>query len=228
MIENSKAQQRNERLKAIIERTHIDSTYLYRSEDLAEDKIRFLAQNCEKVLDVGKSSRKRFAYFKPGQVLTLDINKYENYPDIVDDLCDLETNLLNRFDGIICLAVLEHVYDPLTATHNLYLMLSPGGYVFAFVPFLYRYHAGTDLQYQDFFRYTRDGVAYLFRDFAEVSIYPCRGSYSTIFNLVGSWKSVVEKRLGQGVNKRIDQIGNFFHKRSNELQTSGYFIWARK
>lgn len=161
-------------------------------------------------------------------MLTLDINQFDGYPDIVDDLCDLQTDLKDQFDGIVCLAVLEHVYDPQAAARNLYDMLKPGGYCFAYVPFLYRYHAPADLNYQDYFRYTRDGVAYLFRDFSAVSLYPSRGSYSTMFNLVGFWKHRVERRFGQRINKGIDRLGNLIHKRSNELQASGYFIWAQK
>lgn len=221
-------QETNDTLRAIIQRAKIDSTYLYTSDDLAEEKIRFLAANAEKILDVGKSSRERFAYFHHGQALTLDINRFEDYPDIVDDLCHPEHDFTEAFDGIICLAVIEHVYDPRAAVGNLYTMLKPGSYCFAYVPFLYRYHAPVDLKYQDFFRYTRDGVAYLFRDFSEVTIYPSRGGYSTILNLLGPWKSHVERRFGQGINRRIDQLGNFIHKRSNQLQASGYFIWARK
>lgn len=225
---STRTQQRGDDLRAIVRRAKINSDYLYRPDDLAEEKIQFLAHTCQKVLDVGKSSRNRFTYFKPEQALTLDINQFDDYPDIVDDLCDLEHDLTGAFDGIVCLAVLEHVYDPQAATKNLYIMLKPGGYCFAYVPFLYRYHAPTDLNYQDFFRYSRDGVAYLFRDFSDVTLYPCRGGYSTILNLLGFWKGKIERRFGQGINRRIDQFGNLIHKRSSELQASGYFIWAVK
>lgn len=228
MQDNSTLRQRNEALKALIHRTQLNTDYLYRSDELAEEKIRFLAQNCDKVLDVGKSSRQRFAYFRKEQVVTLDINQFDDYPNILADLCALDSDLMNQFNGVVCLAVLEHVYDPGAAVKNLCGVLKPGGYCFAYVPFLYRYHAPSDLVYQDFYRYTRDGVAYLFRDFSQVILYPSRGGYSTIFNLVGFWKNRVEKTFGQGVNRRIDQIGNWFHKRSNSLQASGYFIWAVK
>ena len=221
-------QQTNDTLRAIIQRTKIDSNYLYRSDDLAEEKIRWLADHCEKVLDVGKSSRQRYAYFRPEQALTLDINQFDDYPDIVDDLCRLQHDLTAQFDGIVCLAVIEHVYNPQAAVDNLYAMLKTGGCCFAYVPFLYRYHAPPDLKYQDFFRYTRDGVAYLFRNFSEVTVYPSRGGYSTIFNLLGFWKGQVERRFGQSLNRRVDQLGNLIHKRSNELQASGYFLWAVK
>ena len=220
--------QTSDTLRAIIQRTQIDSSYLYRSDALLEEKIRFMASHCDKVLDVGKSSRQRYAYFGAQQALTLDINQFEGYPDIVDDLCHLEHDLSGQFNGIVCLAVIEHVYDPLAAVGNLEAMLKPGGYCLAYVPFLYRYHAPTDLKYQDFFRYSRDGVAYLFRNFSEVTVYPYRGSYSTIFNLLGFWKDQVERRFGQGINRRIDQLGNLVHKRSNVLQASGYYIWAVK
>lgn len=227
-MQQSTSQMTNDTLRAIIQRTKIDSDYLYRSDELAEEKVRWLAETREKVLDVGKSSRARFDYFRPDQVLTLDINQFDDYPDIIDDLCSLQHDLTAHFDGIVCLAVIEHVYDPQAAVNNLYTMLKPGGCCFAYVPFLYRYHAPPDLKYQDFYRYTRDGVAYLFRGFSEVTVYPSRGGYSTIFNLVSVWKSQVERRFGQSINRRIDQLGSLFHKRSNELQASGYFIWAVK
>src|SRR5262249_46728780 len=153
-------------------------------EELLDEKIQFLADHCKKVLDVGKSSRERFSYFHPGQITTLDINQFDDYPDIIDDLCDIRHVPASSVDGIICLAVLEHVYDPMSAAKNLYKMLQPGGYCLAYVPFLYRYHAGKDLVYQDYFRYTRDGVAYLFREFSDVTLYPCRGRLSTMFNLI--------------------------------------------
>lgn len=222
------SQQTSDTLRAIIQRTKVDSGYLYRSDELAEEKIRLLAARCDSVLDVGKSSRARYAYFRPEQAQTLDINRFDDYPDIVDDLCSLQHDLTGQFDGIVCLAVIEHVYAPHQAVDNLYAMLKPGGMCFAYVPFLYRYHAPTDLKYQDFFRYTRDGVAYLFRSFSDVTLYPSRGGYSTIFNLLGFWKGQVERRFGQGINRRIDQLGNLVHKRSDELQASGYFIWAVK
>ncbi len=223
------AQQKNEELRNIITRAKIDPLYTYRADDLIESKIRFMAANCQAVLDVGKSSRHRYSYFQSGQIKTLYINRYDDYPDIVDDLCDLHHVAPESFDGIICMAVLEHVYDPQQAVKNLYSLLKPGGYCLAYVPFLYRYHAPHDLYYQDYFRYTRDGIAYLFRDFSEVTLYPCRGRYSTMFNLMDFWKYRVEKIFRQALNKTIDRIGGLLPKSyPPELQASGYHIWTVK
>jgi SAM-dependent methyltransferase len=207
----------------------VNDSYIYRSDELAEEKIRFLAQQCSKVLDIGKSSRRRYDYFQPTQIVTLDINQYDDYPDILDDICNTQHIAPASFDGLICLAVLEHVYNPLSAVTNMHAALKEGGYCFAYVPFLYRYHAASDLSYQDFFRYTRDGIAYLFRDFSEVTVYPSRGRVSTMLNLLDFWKYRVEKRFGHRVNKVLDNtIGRLIAGRTPELQASGYHVWAVK
>ena len=58
----------------------------------------------------------------------------------------------HNYDKIICLAVLEHVYDPFKAIENLRSMLKENGIIYGFVPYLYKYHAPMDLKYQDYFR----------------------------------------------------------------------------
>ena len=49
----------------------------------------------------------------------ININDFGNYPDIVCDICDdnLE-ELYSKYDKIICIAVLEHVYNPFNAVKN--------------------------------------------------------------------------------------------------------------
>lgn len=59
-----------------------------------------------KVLDIGKSMRKEFKKIKCKEIKTLDINIFENYPDIQMDLSEEieieKTELYERFDVIIC------------------------------------------------------------------------------------------------------------------------------
>lgn len=224
-----KCQETNEKLKAIIEHAKIDAGYVYRSDELLDEKVHYLAQHCQQVLDVGKSSRHRYTYFKKMQIVTLDINQFDSYPDVIDDICDLHTVLPSSFDAVICMAVLEHVYNPHLAVQNLYSILRMGGYCLLYVPFLYRYHAPNSLVFQEYFHFTRDGIAYLLRDFSEVTIYPCRGPYSTIFNLWSPWKGHFEKKFGQKLNKLIDKVGTLLYRQDvSSLQASGYFVWAVK
>ena len=220
---------KNNRLIQMIRKAEICWDYIYRTDVLQKEKIGFLARKCEKVIDFGKSSREHYALFRRDQAITVDINQGDDYPDIIDDLCDISSLPPMSADGIVCLAVLEHVYDPFRATDNLHMLLKEGGYCFAYVPFLYRYHAAKDLCYQDYFRYTRDGTALLFKNFSKVTIYPVRGTYSTIANIWQPWKYRVEKIFGQRLNKWIDRIGTAIsNSQNNNLQASGFYIWAEK
>ncbi|MHA1270838.1 MAG: class I SAM-dependent methyltransferase [Candidatus Helarchaeota archaeon] len=209
----------------ICKKVKINTKYQYDLESLYNLKMNFLKHQCEKILDVGKGSRKWFKIFTPDQIITLDINKYEGYPDILDDICNLKFLKPETFDAVICNSVLEHVYSPDLAVKNIYNILKKNGYIFGFVPFLWRYHAPDDLKYQDFYRFSKDGIAFLFRDFNSITLYPFRGKYSTILNLHQSWKYYIEKIFGQKINYIIDKL---FGNRNELKQVSGYVIWAIK
>jgi len=214
-----------EELRKICRKIKINTNYQYDTDVLIRRKMVFLAQNAKKILDIGKSSREWYDHFSTDQIITLDVNQYGDYPDILDDICNLQKIQGSIFDGIICMSILEHVYSPESAVNNIFSILKDGGYVFSFIPFLYRYHAPDDLKYQDFYRFSKDGIAYLFRNFSNVILYPVRGKYSTIMNINAIWKFVIEKKFGEKLNKLIDRIfGN-----SNEKENvSGFYIWAKK
>lgn len=216
---------RNESLKRIIQRAKIDTSCCYDTERLLDEKIGEMARKCAQVLDFGKSSRERFALFAPGQIETADINQFEGYPDYLCDICDRATLPAKVYDGIICNAVLEHVYDPFSAVANLHALLKDGGTCLCYVPYLYRYHAPDDLIYQDYYRYSRDGIAWLFRDFSDLTLYSVRGRTSTALNNTFKfWKRSIEPRF-PGANRLVDRLFGGAH---DPLQTSGYIIWAVK
>jgi len=186
------------KLKKLIFNLNIDEKYLksdlnFRNEII--DKIK----NNMRVLDIGKSMRGEFQKIKCKEIKTLDINIFENYPDIQFDLSEEieieKTELYERFDVIICLAILEHVYNPFIAIQNIKKMLTHNGIIFGYVPFLYHYHAPQDLYFQDYYRYSKDGLAYLLKDFKDVKIYPVRGRLSSAMHILfGSiWKKTFEK-----------------------------------
>lgn len=222
------AQQTNKTLIQLIQACKVDTGYLYEPDRLLDEKIGHLAHHCPRVLDFGKSSRHRYALFADGQIITSDINQFDGYPDVIDDICNIQNLQWGSYDGIICLAVLEHVYAPHLAVDNLHRLLTDDGICFAYVPYLYRYHAPRDLVFQDYFRFSRDAIVYLFRDFSDVTIFPIRGRYSTILNMFTFWKHKVEKRLGFRVNRFVDRLFAFGGRPDEVTQASGYFIWAKK
>ena len=129
-----------------------------------------------------------------------------SYPDIVCDICSDLTSLENKYDKIICIAILEHVYDPFRAVSNLKMMLKNGGKIFGMVPYLYHYHAPQDLKFQDYFRFSKDALAYLFKDFSEVELYPIRGRISSFHMMfAGRWKNYMEKT---NINILLDKLSS--------------------
>jgi SAM-dependent methyltransferase len=130
-----------------------------------------------------------------------------------------------RYDAVIALAIIEHVYDPPAVVANFRRALKPGGKLFLYVPWMWRYHAPRNLMFQDYQRLSRDGIAYLLRDFDSVTLYPLRGKYSAILNMLKFWKSSVERRFGGRINRLADARASDWR---NTVQTSGFFAEARK
>lgn len=181
------------------------------------------------VLDVGQSSRARFSLFERQKIETMDINPGCPPADIIDDICAPSRLEYGRYDGIVCLSVLEHVYDPFAAIEQVHRLLQPGGYLLLHLPFLFRYHAPKDLEFTDGYRFSRDGIAWLLRDFRDVRLYSIRGPYSSIFNLHRFWKKRIEAHFGTGPARWLDKVGlRLFGRPNSDLQVSGYYAWARK
>lgn len=212
-----------------IRRVTVDHRFAYDNDGLLNDKLGFMAENCKRVLDVGQSTRTKIALFEPHQIETMDVNTGDPPPDIIDDICAPSRLQYDCYDGIVCLSVLEHVYDPFAAIQEIYQLLQSDGYLLLHLPFLFRYHAPQDLQFTDCYRFSRDGMAWLLRDFSEVSLYSVRGPWSSVFNLHKFWKKRVERHFGMGPARCLDWVGAKLSSRpTSELQVSGYFAWARK
>jgi len=58
------------------------------------------------------------------------------HPDIIGDIHNLPFENESK-EAIFCLAVLEHVRNPLKAMEELHRVLQPGGTLLVYVPFLY-------------------------------------------------------------------------------------------
>ena len=162
---------------------------------------------------------------KSKSIITLDVNEFKDYPDIVFDLCDeLPENLNGKFDKIICIAILEHVYNPFKAVGNLKKMLKENGTIYGYVPYLYKYHAPNDLMFQDYFRFSKDALSYLFKDFHSIELFPVRGRISTPLNIMfaGRWKKYAEKT---SINILLDK---FVSDEKNTKQCSGFNFIIKK
>jgi 2-polyprenyl-3-methyl-5-hydroxy-6-metoxy-1,4-benzoquinol methylase len=219
----------NARLQEITRRARVDLRYLH--DDRSRQHIIEATRDSARILDVGAGMRDHLGGFGD-RVETLDINDIDaegenlTRPDILGDVCQPFPDWMEaRYDTVIGLAILEHVYDPPAAVANFRRALKPGGKLFLYVPWMWRYHAPRNLVFQDYQRLSRDGMAYLLHDFDAVTLYPLRGKYSAIFNMLKFWKSQVERRFGTHINRLVDARASEWR---NTIQTSGFFAEAVK
>jgi len=184
-----------------------------------ERKIKEIAKE-KNILDIGggfrfqKGLKKYQRFFKKSNYQVLD-NEPSYQPDILGDVCRMPL-LAKSVDAVICKAVLEHVTEPQKAAKEIYRVLKKGGKCFVYVPFLYPYHAHQGV-YKDYYRYTEDGIKYLFRKFNSIEICPVRGNLETVLNLTPL------RRL-----KILIPVIRFFDRFFSGKQTSGYNIFLIK
>jgi SAM-dependent methyltransferase len=82
----------------------------------------------------------------------------------VVDVTDMSID--QEFDAILCMYVLEHVFDVRAAVDNMRKALRPGGKVLIAVPHVYPYHD----EPIDFWRFTEYSLRELCRDFSAVDV----------------------------------------------------------
>ena len=213
----------NESLINLIKRTKINNYYIKNQKDF-RDRILQEIDPHDHVLDIGMAMRDRFKKINSKVLETLDVNDFGDYPDIICDICSDIRGLEKKYNKIICMAILEHVYDPSEAIKNLRNMLKDDGIIYGYVPYLYHYHAPKDLKFQDYFRFSKDALAYLFRNFKEVELFPIRGRISTPLNIffAGRWKKYAEKT---SINTYLDKIAS---DETNQKQCSGFNFIIKK
>ena len=213
----------NEDLISLIKKTKINSFYLKNQKDF-RDKILQEIDPKDHVLDIGMAMRDRHKKINSELLETLDVNDFGDYPDIICDICSDISGLEKKYNKKICIAILEHVYDPSAAVANLKKMLKDDGVIYGYVPYLYYYHAPQNLKFQDYFRFSKDALAYLFKDFKSVELFPIRGRISTPLNILfaGRWKKYIEKTK---INILLDKMVS---DEKNIKQCSGFNFIIKK
>jgi SAM-dependent methyltransferase len=201
------------------------------SADFFRASVERLLKPNTTVLDVGAGLRidaKRGNVVDPARTWILPLLKDVTYqvmdpvetyhPDIVGDL--MQAPLANdSYDGVICLAVLEHIPRAWEAAAELHRILKPGGLLLGYVPFLSPYHAMPGY-YGDYVRFTDDGIRALFQAFSTIEISYVRGPAETILHLL-------PRRLKNRITTWIAQRIDMYHPGSGK-QASGFFFLCQK
>lgn len=129
---------------------------------------------------------------------TVDVDP-DAKPDIAGDIHGLDIPD-ESVDAIVCRSVLEHVENPIKAVSEMRRILRTGGKIYASVPFVWPYHGSG---YKDYWRFTRDGVELLFRDFSKVEIEHVRGLLGSTLQLLPPPASNVLVPFGSVVDNAI-------------------------
>ena len=188
-----------------------------------------------------------------GQILDLGGDRRSGYHELIkgrpdfsvvnlNDQCgpDLNFNLEEKFplaadsfEGILCLNVLEHIFNFKNVIEESHRVLKPDGRFIGAVPFLFNIHGSPD----DYFRYTRSALGKLLSQagFREIEIKELGGGlFSVIFQLkfglyrfcpiVKTFYLWLDKILISGFLNKI-RPGNHLSQKHLPL---GYFFCAKK
>lgn len=118
-------------------------------------------------------------------VINFDIYQYPNV-DIVGNAYDLPLKD-NSVDGIISIAMLEHVPNPSLVVKEFFRVLKPGAKIECLIPFIQGFHASP----HDFTRFTTSGMKELFKDFEIIEIRPEGGPTSALLWIFQEWLALV-------------------------------------
>lgn len=119
------------------------------------------------VLDVGGGSCASYAMYLPYNYDSVNIESTDLKPTYIVKPKGL-WNLPKKYHTVICLNVLEHVYNYSEMIENIYDSLHKNGRAYIAVPFIYRYHSSPN----DYFRYSQDALKLMFQKFRRIEITP--------------------------------------------------------
>jgi len=160
-------------MKKNIFRTLKNITYfIFRTDKFREKYIKNFAKGIKnkRILEIGSGKKhkgkdcysiKKF-FDNSNEFIQSDIIK--EYGHKIVDVTKMKYK--NEFDILICLTVLEHVYNFHKAIKNMYTSLKPNGIAIIAVPLLYPLHS----EPEDYWRFTEHSIRKLLKDFTKIEI----------------------------------------------------------
>lgn len=152
-------------------------------------------------------------FFSGKKYYALDaVSKYK--PDIVGDVLRLPFKN-DIVPSLICRAVLEHTKELQKAVKEMHRVLKQNGRIFCYALFICPYHVEKESPkpFLDYYRFSKDAITHMFRDFSDVKIVEEKGHIETL-----SWYTPLYKiKIWIKIAKFLDRF-----IRSNT--TSGYLF----
>lgn len=146
--------------------------FIFRVRQFNNKCIKSFAKGVEnkRILELGSGKKYKGWYYYSAKQFFDNSNEFIQ-SDIVQEyghkIIDVtKADYENEFDIILCMNVLEHVFDLHTAIENIYKALKPNGIVIIFVPAFYPLHD----EPTDYWRFTEHSIRKLLQKFGEVTI----------------------------------------------------------
>ncbi|MDQ5927783.1 MAG: hypothetical protein QG633_221 [Patescibacteria group bacterium] len=193
-------------------------------KQFVDEKIALISK-ADPIIDMGggtpfqKWMKEYEVLFKGSNYKTMDYDAKTN-PDIVGDIHDLPLEDAS-VGAIICAHVLEHVKNPHRAVDEMYRVLKPGGMLFIYVPSTHPYHARPGW-YPDFWRFYRETLEELCRDFSSVEIRQKDGYFMALSTFIPFRRKILVP-----LQFLTDLLDKLFESRKSPT-TDGYFAFAVK
>lgn len=135
------------------------------------------------------------------------------------------------FDVIISSEVFEHLYNPYLVVDEIHRTLKKGGMVLITTRFLFHIHDAP----HDFFRFTKYGLEYLFKEFSDIEVIPQHSGYLTILIMLGRFQ-MEKTNIIRWISLPLAIFVYMFSFLDpivsklfpTETVTSGYFIYCKK
>lgn len=166
------------------------------------------------VLDIGSKNSPYQELIPHTKYMRLDIDQ-TNQPDICCDLHEIKWQS-SYFDTVIATEVLEHLYEPQRAIREIHRVLKSNGICIASTRFIHAYHPDPN----DYYRFTRDSLIYLFRKFSKTAIYHHGNRIQALWLLINRGKINIVLNIFNPLFARIH-----FEKTSFPL---GFIVYAQK
>jgi ubiquinone/menaquinone biosynthesis C-methylase UbiE len=193
-------------------------------------------RTCEQILDLGCGNSRYIEHF-PNRV-GLDFVKGEGV-NIIADAHHLPLRSAT-FSMVLTTEMLEHVQDPQRVVDEIERIVKPGGQVILTTRFVFPIHESPF----DFYRFTKYGLKYLFRKWAQVEVTPDARPFESIGALFQrmAYQSdfygskfttlfclLIAHSLQWGDKLVKKQYGNYGRTVvENEIISNGYYVMAKK
>jgi SAM-dependent methyltransferase len=130
-----------------------------------KERLERIRASSTDILDAGQVDGGYKEYFAGKNYLMLDINPHSG-ADVIGDIHAIPLPDAS-IDAFLAFSLIEHAHSPHLMVQEVERVLRPGGKVLLTVPFMHPYHGGMNrgTHCPDYYRFTKDGLEYLFRNF---------------------------------------------------------------